>query len=324
MSTPEVSASLVHRYDNASSAKPQKNGYHHPHVDLKDAELVATALEKHATGLLPGASLADEIVQALLEENKRLRSEVTSLKEKGTPPPESAPQMGFALQVMTTEFKRSGQRLEIAQTAADSLEESSRGLQEEVDAMRAEFTRLYEAEERDHPNPVLEEDFTPPSREVELKPMPEKIAQDPHEVMTYKLWGMERKIERANERAAYYQDLPAKAEELREALTLARAGNWAELFGEETMAIESVPQEVTQGVVSDLVVENAQLKKEAGEHAARADSLQNQLDASRDEVAVQKLTILEMEAKIALLQRQLKGSERIIADQAVQSSGSWW
>ncbi len=324
MSTPEVSASLVHRYDDAPSVKPQKNGYHHPHVDLKDAELVATVLEKHATGLLPGASLADEIVQTLLEENKRLRAQATSLKEKATPPPESTPPMGFALQVMTSELKRSDQRLEIAQTAADSLEESSRGLQEEVDEMRAEFTHLYEAEERDHPNPVLEEDFTPPSREVEIRSIPEKLAQDPHEVMTYKLWGMERKIERANERAAYYQDLPAKAEELREALTLARAGNWAELFGEETVAIESVPQEVTQGVVSDLVVENAQLKKEAREHAARADSLQNQLDASRDEVAVQKLTILEMEAKIALLQRQLKGAERVISDQAVQSSGSWW
>ena len=324
MSTPEVSASLVHRYDDASSAKPQKNGYHHPHVDLKDAELVATAPEKHATGLLPGASLADEIVQVLLEENKRLRSEVTSLKEKGTPPPESAPQMGFALQVMTTEFKRSGQRLEIAQAAADSLEESSRGLQEEVDAMRAEFTRLYEAEYHEHPNPVLEEDFTPPSREVEIPPLSEKIAQDPHEAMSYKLWGMERRIERTNERAAYYQDLPAKAEELREALTHARAGSWAEPFGKETVTKEPVSLEVTQGVVSDLVVENAQLKKEAGKHAVRADSLQNQLDASRDEVAVQKLTILEMEAKIALLQRQLKGAERVISDQAVQSSGSWW
>lgn len=62
MSIPEVSASLVHRYDDASSVKRQKNGYHHPHVDLKDAELIATALEKHATGLPPGASLADEIV----------------------------------------------------------------------------------------------------------------------------------------------------------------------------------------------------------------------------------------------------------------------
>lgn len=321
MSTLEVGDSQAYHYDGV----PQKNGYHHPNVDLKDAELVATVLEKHASGLLPGASLADEIIQALLLENKRLRSEAApSLKEKASPPPNPAPQMGFALQVMTSELKRSGQRLEIAQAAADSLEESSRGLQEQVDQMREEFTRLFEAEYHKHPNPASEEDFTPPPKQVEIRPMPKEIADDPHEVMTYKLWAEERRIEHANTRTAYYKDLPAKAQDLGRALDLAREGNWAKLFGEKTASEEGPSREVVQDVVSDLVIENAQLKKEATETAERASSLQTQLYASRDEVAVQKLTIREMEAKIAMLQSQLRAAERVISDQAVQSVDSWW
>ena len=296
------------------------NGYSHS-VDSEDVIVVAKVLSKFKQGKLPSASLADEIVQALLEENSRLRAEAISLKAKAvTPEPVAAqPKMGFAMQVMTSELERSGRRLEIAQIAADNLEETSRSLQEEASQMKEEFASLYEARFGERPDPMFDEDFTPPAKEIVIKPMAALMAEEPHEVMTYKLWTTERRIEHAKNRSTYYNELPDKTAELREALVLAREGRWKELFPKQ-VASEEVPKEVVHGVVSDLVVENAQLKKEATEQGERADSLQRQLDSSRDTVAEQKLTILEMRAQIEMLQRQLKGAERIITDQAVRSA----
>ncbi|QVL57488.1 MAG: hypothetical protein KFB93_08965 [Simkaniaceae bacterium] len=296
------------------------NGYSHD-IDVEDLRVVAGVLTKHKLGKLPGPSLADELVQALMAENSRLRAEASSLKTK-TVTPESAgaqPKMGFAMQVMTSELERSSRRLEIAQIAADDLEETSGALQEEATLMKDEFASLYEDRFGELPGPDFEEDFTPPTKEIAIKPMAALMAEEPHEMMTYKLWTMERKIEHAKDRSTYYNELPDKTRELRDALILARDGRWEELCPKR-FAAEDVPKEVVQDVVSDLVVENAQLKKEATAQSERADSLQRQLDSSRDTVAEQKLTILEMRAQIEMLQRQLKGAERIITDQAVRSA----
>lgn len=303
--------------ETLSSADSSANGYSHE-IDVEDLRVVATLLQRHKFGKLPGPSLADELIHALMEENSRLRAETVSLKEKSVAPVEAPPKMGFAIQVMTSELERSGRRLEIAESAANDLEESSAGLQQEAEAMHAEFSALFEAEYSHEPDIAFKEDFTPPEKAVAVRPMPERMAEDPHETMTYKLWAMERKIERANERTNYYRELPEMVKELREALSLAKQGNWNEIFPEGT-ANESVSNEVAQGVVSDLVAENAQLKGKASRSAERAESLQSQLEASQDKVAEQKLTIREMQAKIDLLQRQLNGAERIIVDRAVSS-----
>ena len=63
--------------ENTSINNDHANGYTHD-IDLEDLKVFAPVLNKQTKRELPGASLADELIQSLLAENARLRRQVSS------------------------------------------------------------------------------------------------------------------------------------------------------------------------------------------------------------------------------------------------------
>lgn len=165
-------------------------------------------------------SLADEMIAALIEENKKLRDQLSTSQ-------------GLSSRVIHSQIPVYEKRLHQAEQKADALENSSRNLQQKIDQMKKELSQL--ADNKNFEIDVSWEDFTPPSKPPETTPQRDPCDATPEEANTQKLCALQQKIAHAEDRVAYYTNLPAKAEELRGALTLAKQaclGNETTFFPE--------------------------------------------------------------------------------------------
>lgn len=290
-------------------------------IDVEDVRIVAQILKKHKDRTVPGASLFDEIVAALLKENQSLRTE---LKSRAVTKEKTTPSLGWAAQVLQSEVSRQGKHLIGLEARARQLEVANRSLQEEGEFLKEAILAFYE---RDFPagkTLPLERELIPPvlqDREIRLS---EEQQSDPLEVLTVECYQINRKVKHAKSLIEYYEELPEKVEILREAYEKAQQGHWAELFDEP-------PTDPIKAVVSDLVVDVARAKNELASTKEENTGLQRELDQAKDTIAQkddviarQKFEMGEMQRQIELLQRQLAGANRVIEDQALRAERHSW
>lgn len=278
-------------------------------IDLEDAQLVAKILQKHREKQLPGASVFDEILATLLKENQELRD---TLKSRTVTPERTTPSLGWAEQVLSSQIEMQQRHLGDIGGKAETAIEENRGLQSEAERLKEEFLRLYHTQYPKATSCVLDDELTPPTYEFRNIQLSAEQSEDRLEVLTVDYYQVTKKVDYAKATLEYYKELPEKVEDLREAVQIAREGRWDELFSEPQV-------DVTKEVVSDLVVENARLKKEAAEARSESRDLQSSLNEARDTIAEQKFTMGEMQAQIDLLKRQLASEKRVNLDLMLSS-----
>lgn len=274
-------------------------------VDIEDAQIVAQLLKRHKDRQLPGASLFDEILAALLTENHSLRAD---LKARTVAPLEPSTTGGMAHRVLASQTEIQRKKLLSLEPKVQEAIGGGKQLQAEGEALKAELLSLFRAKFPHSSSLPLEEALIPPELQYGTINLSDEQRENPLEVETVEYYQMIKKIEHGEKTLEYYANLPEQVGLLREALALARENRWEEL-------VDAPPVDVVKEVVSDLTIENVRLKKEAQKNT----SLQGELDAAKDTIAVQKLEIREMQAEIELLRRQLAGANRVIKDQALHS-----
>ncbi|MCP5505344.1 MAG: hypothetical protein H7A38_00475 [Chlamydiales bacterium] len=270
-------------------------------VDIEDAQIVAQLLKRHKDRQLPGASLFDEILAALLTENHSLRAD---LKARTVAPLEPSTTGGMAHRVLTSQTEIQQKKYLALEPKVQEAIGGGKQLQSEGEALKGELLSLFRAKFPHSSSLPLEEALIPPKLQHGRIDLSDEQKESPLEVQTVEYYQMIKKIEHGEKTLEYYANLPEQVELLREALALAREDRWSEM-------IEEPPVEV----VSDLTIENARLKKEVQKNT----SLQGKLDAANDKIAAQSLEMQEMRAEINLLKRQLAGANRVIEDQALHS-----
>lgn len=285
-------------------------------VDVEDVQILAQILKSHKDRIIPGASLFNEIVAALLEENQSLRTE---LKSRTVTQEKTTPSLDWVAQVLESEVSRQEKHLVKLEAKARQLEEANQFLQGEGEFLKESILFFYEGDFPTLPLLPLESDLIPPVLEDKEFRLSEEQQSDPREVLTVVCFQLNRKVEHAKRRIEYYERLPDDVKLLRDAYELAEQGKWADLIGESpTDPVKAVVSELVVGTVHAENIQNelVNTKKETSGLQRELAQAKDTITQKDDVIARQKFEMGEIQRQIELLKRQLAGSERIIADQA--------